>query len=424
MLALARSSVADYAALKAANPAGHTTAVVRGRASDGDGGGGTFWFDPTDRSADVTADPQSGLFVAPSSDPTGASGAWVRRHDGRVNAEAFGILTDGNDHGAAMNDAHHTCYLYSVEIHYGDSQYHHSATITLADSGFVAYGKGDDRTLWLYTGTGYAVNVTAADRTGLDGITVKDGGSGTHGVVFNYNAATTAFMHVLRNFGIQGFSSHGLWLRNDEFAQIVQGYVFGAGGNGVQIDNTAHTGGVKGISNYLRQVRAISNGGSGFNIANQQLLVGKLLEALQNGTTPQVQLQSTALGCDISVDVENQSNGSVGSGVGVSGNRHKVYVNAYSLATGAYVSNATDCDVDMAYDTSVTSPVVVQTSTTSGIRTRGIGGVIHWPQSAAPSSPLDGMEATSDGTGGGFDGSSGAGRYRYDGGSSSWKFLG
>jgi hypothetical protein len=40
---------------------------------------GLFEFDPSDLSAQVTADAQQGLYIAPSSDATGASGAWARQ---------------------------------------------------------------------------------------------------------------------------------------------------------------------------------------------------------------------------------------------------------------------------------------------------------------------------------------------------------
>lgn len=44
------------------------------------------------------------------------------------------------------------------------------------------------------------------------------------------------------------------------------------------------------------------------------------------------------------------------------------------------------------------------------------------PQASAPRTPKAGWVAISDGTGSGFDGSSGAGMYRYSG--SAWVFVG
>lgn len=59
-----------------------------------DGREGVFKWSSTNHSADVTADPGQGIFVAPSSDTTGASGAWVR--DYRVMGVSwFGTVADG-----------------------------------------------------------------------------------------------------------------------------------------------------------------------------------------------------------------------------------------------------------------------------------------------------------------------------------------
>lgn len=52
---------------------------------------GLFVFDDSNLSARVTADAGQGVHVAPSSDPTGASGAWVRQFTGAINAQWFGL---------------------------------------------------------------------------------------------------------------------------------------------------------------------------------------------------------------------------------------------------------------------------------------------------------------------------------------------
>jgi len=59
------------------------------------GRAGSFVFDPSNLSAKVLADPNQGLYVAPASAPTGASGAWVRKFDGPVNVKWFGATGDG-----------------------------------------------------------------------------------------------------------------------------------------------------------------------------------------------------------------------------------------------------------------------------------------------------------------------------------------
>jgi len=83
--------VANRTALKAlstaAHPAAHLTEA--GRA-------GPFVFDSSNLSAEVTADTQEGIYIAPASDATGASGAWVRQFHGDWHVSWFGAKFDGS----------------------------------------------------------------------------------------------------------------------------------------------------------------------------------------------------------------------------------------------------------------------------------------------------------------------------------------
>ena len=77
-------------------PGGETKSIyLVCRTSPGDGGHGTFVWSTTDLSAEVTADTQHGIYVAPDSDPTGASGAWVRLKDQPMTLEMFGAVGNG-----------------------------------------------------------------------------------------------------------------------------------------------------------------------------------------------------------------------------------------------------------------------------------------------------------------------------------------
>jgi hypothetical protein len=57
---------------------------------------GLFVFDESDLSAKVTNDTRQAVYVPPSSDTTGASGAWVRKFNGPMNIEWFGAVADFN----------------------------------------------------------------------------------------------------------------------------------------------------------------------------------------------------------------------------------------------------------------------------------------------------------------------------------------
>lgn len=81
--------VETLAALKALSSTPDAV-MVKDRAAVGDGGGGVFVFRTGDQSANVTADTEEGVWAAPDSAPTGASGAWERLYDGPLNALWFG----------------------------------------------------------------------------------------------------------------------------------------------------------------------------------------------------------------------------------------------------------------------------------------------------------------------------------------------
>lgn len=83
-----------------------------GRSSLGDGGEGHFRWDSSDLSTEVGNDEvtagegDGGIYVAPDSDKTGASGAWVRQLNSTVHPEWWGAVGDGsNDDTAGVQKA-------------------------------------------------------------------------------------------------------------------------------------------------------------------------------------------------------------------------------------------------------------------------------------------------------------------------------
>jgi hypothetical protein len=91
-------SVAFYLNLRALDVSEYTENVTCGvthRETVGDGGGGLFYWDTDDLSSEVSADTESGIYVTPNSDATGASGAWVRIIGENVNLRWFGATGDG-----------------------------------------------------------------------------------------------------------------------------------------------------------------------------------------------------------------------------------------------------------------------------------------------------------------------------------------
>lgn len=98
--------VDDYAALKALTGMEDGGGASVERRGDSPLGGGRFVWRDADNSAEVAADPQEGLWVAPDFDATGASGAWKRIHNGVFEAAWFGAAFDGQkDDWAALQAA-------------------------------------------------------------------------------------------------------------------------------------------------------------------------------------------------------------------------------------------------------------------------------------------------------------------------------
>ena len=89
-----RAALAAYSAT--------STAVLRERGREG-----LFVWTAADLSALVAADPAQGIHVASATDPTGASGAWVRKFTGPVNPEWFGVVQGSSNgvNGAANSSA-------------------------------------------------------------------------------------------------------------------------------------------------------------------------------------------------------------------------------------------------------------------------------------------------------------------------------
>lgn len=99
--AAATRSAATRAGLAGLDPQLNGLAVLRefGRV-------GTFVFDSANLSASVTLDSAQGIYVAPSWDTTGATGAWVRKYSGPANAKWFGVTGDGaTDDSTALTAA-------------------------------------------------------------------------------------------------------------------------------------------------------------------------------------------------------------------------------------------------------------------------------------------------------------------------------
>src|SRR5690242_19376137 len=74
---------ATLANLKTETAGFAASVYLEGRERAGDGGVGVFVWERGDHRANVASDPNAGVYVPPNSDPTGASGCWVRAEASR-----------------------------------------------------------------------------------------------------------------------------------------------------------------------------------------------------------------------------------------------------------------------------------------------------------------------------------------------------
>lgn len=79
------------------------TVFVKGREAFSDRLGDIYVFNEADLSTEVSGDSEMGEYVAPTSDPTGASGAWAKKKRTFLTPEDFGAIGDGtNDDSDAI----------------------------------------------------------------------------------------------------------------------------------------------------------------------------------------------------------------------------------------------------------------------------------------------------------------------------------
>jgi hypothetical protein len=172
---------------------------------------GMFVFSTANLSASVTADAQQGIYVAPASAPTGASGAWGRRIVGDYHATWWGVVADNSTNNAtAAQAAIDAAYAVGGTLRFPVGISRHSGLIF---KNKVAYrGAGIDTavtkgTVLYYTGTGDGVqvnnpiNASTAANISVEGITFRNATNNTGKGCF----ADTGSSHLkLRNCAFAG----------------------------------------------------------------------------------------------------------------------------------------------------------------------------------------------------------------------------
>lgn len=206
---------------------------------------GTFVFDTSNLSGRVSADPNQGLYVSPTSDTSGASGAWVRKFNGKVNVKWFGakgddVTNDGAAFVAALAFLNATSSaggysngnvgLYIPAGHYylGTTTLDVRTTITIEGEGVGEAGGDGTRLKWDAGATG--VIVQEARTVGATGTQAQDNTkSGAASIIRNlrligaYNGSNDADYHgvelraraSIRDCCIDSFQGNGIHIAAD-----------------------------------------------------------------------------------------------------------------------------------------------------------------------------------------------------------------
>lgn len=210
---------------------------------------GVFDWLSSDQSAQVTADPLQAIYIAPSSDTTGASGAWRRQDEGRVDIRRFGAKADGGagtptDNGPIFAQAHATLKALGLASsifaaaaaplfvpigHYFMGTTTLEVTTALAIEGVGTQGAWASRLRWAAGTTG--IRVQSYNTSGASGVATP--GISGEGTLIQGLVLDGAFA------GTEG-EYHGIHMRGRAFVRdcLIRGWQ----GDGIFIQATAGAG--------------------------------------------------------------------------------------------------------------------------------------------------------------------------------------
>lgn len=211
--------------------------VTQCRATAGDQGGGTWVWRSGDQSANVSNDSLSGLWVAPDTDSTGASGAWQRIYSGYIDVRWFGAKGDGGNDTTAVQAAHATGLL----VYYPGGYDFRFSNISINAGGIVGDGLG--RTQLTSTNVHATTPTIECDDTNpllFEGFDLTAATPSTAPPLFRINhAGTESSSFVFRNIRLQSFAAGINFVRTSQW--IIDGCYFVDYSNyALNVDNQAN----------------------------------------------------------------------------------------------------------------------------------------------------------------------------------------
>jgi hypothetical protein len=252
---------ATRSAMAAVNGASAANAILRESGREG-----LFVFSSTNLSTFVTADTQQGIYVAPSSDTTGASGAWVRKFSGPIDPKWFGVLStnSASANASAWNAMAATLLARAVIT----NTYRSVEAIRFTDDGIYNFGSNTIELLnatYLIEGVGAPSDVsgTCLQFSGATGIRIHSANTtGTTTRTPGQGSDRTIIRNLRLKGGYTGTEGefHGVQLRVRAMLQNL--VISDFEGDGVYIAATAGGGGaIEGNANCWRidSLRSIRN---------------------------------------------------------------------------------------------------------------------------------------------------------------------
>jgi hypothetical protein len=251
-------TIADRVALAAYSATSTTYLRENGRE-------GLFVWDGSNQAANVGVDSGQGIYVAPASDPTGASGAWVRKFSGAVSVKWFGARGDGaSNDGAAfaaaiavlkrigaalVNGPYHqaspTLYIPAGNYYLGTTTLDITHTLVIEGEGVFGGAGNATRLTWAADTTGIRIQrYDTADVALVDNVSTHFGGDGTSirglalfgdysGTEGEYHGIHAKAQFCLEGCHIQNFAGDGIYAN----ATAGSGAAYEGNANNVRITN-------------------------------------------------------------------------------------------------------------------------------------------------------------------------------------------
>lgn len=184
----------------------HSIAVAAGFWEKGDGGGGTFYWDP-----DLTADRDNLATIVHPHSENATTGCWVRLYNGSVNVKWLGAVGNGEEKDTRQNNEAFTAALASFDsIFVPLGIYNLSTTLRFSHNSQELYGEGYQKRQDV---AGYVPAITQLVFSAVDSVAVENGqsenGQKEQQTKLSPVAITTNRLRAIqiRNFAMKGESA-------------------------------------------------------------------------------------------------------------------------------------------------------------------------------------------------------------------------